>query len=412
MKEFWIYICIDDQFAKCAKLIFNNDNYELKYEASYLALVNKVDIDPQNLPAYTRTYKSDDLFTSILDSAPDFWGKQLLNKKFNVDELSDLEYVLANGLEHVGALAFSPIDEDEPMQLTKDGWKPHKKKVVDIEQIMEQTELMIKDVDGEKLKELFEYGPTLGGGKPKVSLQADSKFYLAKYGTSLDTLPEQQIEYAVMKMGTDIGLNVPEIKITSHRGRNVYMIERFDREIADNKINRSHFVSSLSICDWYVGDPRDWSYPKFCERIKQRSSNSKEDLKELFTRIAFNIAVNNDDDHPRNHGLLCKDGEWRLSPLYDVFPKPTISKETFIMAMAIGDYHREGSKRNLMSAIEHFDLSADEAGIIIDKINDFVTANWKDYFRNQGINETVIKKYENAFIRKDFDLSLKTWTLF
>jgi serine/threonine-protein kinase HipA len=122
----------------------------------------------------------------------------------------------------------------------------------------------------------------------------------------------------------------------------------------------------------------------------------------LFKRVAFNIAVNNDDDHPRNHGLLCRDGEWRLSPLYDVFPKSTISIETFRIAMTVGDHHREGSKRNLMSAIKYFDLDETEAANIIDSVNDFVTNNWKDYFRNQGIKEAIIKKYENAFIRKDF----------
>ena len=205
-----------------------------------------------------------------------------------------------------------------------------------------------------------------------------------------------------MKMATDIGLNVPEIKITSHGGRNVFMIERFDRKLVDGKLKRHHFVSSLSLCNWYAGDPRDWSYPEFCELIGKVSADRKQDLKELFKRVAFNIAVNNDDDHPRNHGLLRTDGEWRLSPLYDVFPKVTISKETFRIAMTIGDYHREASKRNLMSAIKYFYLDKTEAEKIIDSVNNFVVSNWKKYFKDQSINENIITQYENAFIRKDF----------
>ncbi|MCK5884812.1 MAG: type II toxin-antitoxin system HipA family toxin, partial [Bacteriovoracaceae bacterium] len=371
MQEFWVYLYIDNRYVKCARLTASEDGFELEYEKSYLEMDTLIDIDPQNLQAHPRKHTNEDLFASILDSAPDYWGRQLLNKKFNVAEMNELEYVLVNNLEHVGALAFSGIDDNGPLQLTAKGWRPHKKSTVDIEEIMDQTEMMIKDFDGAKLKELFEDGPTLGGGKPKVALVKDGKYYLAKYGISLDTLPEQQIEYAVMKMASDIGLNVPEIKIASHRGRNVFMIERFDRKLVNGELKRHHFVSSLSLCNWYVGDAREWSYPEFCELIMKRSSNSKEDLKELFKRIAFNIAVNNDDDHPRNHGLLCKDGEWRLSPLYDVFPKATISLETFRLAMTVGDYHREGSKRNLMSAIKYFDLDETEAGNIIDSINDF-----------------------------------------
>lgn len=403
MQEFWIYMYIEDEYIKCARLTVRKKSFELQYVQSYLALKNKIDIDPQNLPVYDKKYENEELFSAILDSAPDYWGRQLLNRKFNQPELNEMEYVLANGLEHVGALAFSPIDGDEPMQLTPDGWRPHKVKNVDIEQIMEQTELMIKDADGAKLKELFEYGPTLGGGKPKISLVVEGKYYLAKYGTSLDTLPEQKIEFAVLKMAKDIGLNTPNIKITEHAGRNVFMIERFDRFIAGNKLKKFHFVSSLSLCGWYVNLPQDWSYPVFCEYIRKSGSNEaeiKNDLRELFKRIAFNIAVNNDDDHPRNHGLLFSNGGWRLSPLYDVFPKAT-QTSTFRMAMTIGVHHREASKNNLLSAIEYFELEKTEAVEIIDNVNEFVASNWKAYFRDSSINENIIKQYENAFSIKN-----------
>lgn len=403
MQEFWIYMYLGHEYVKCAKLTVSNDEFELEYEQSYLDLEGRIDIDPQNLPTYGRKFQANELFNSLLDSAPDFWGQQLLNKKFNEPELSELEYVLANGLEHVGALAYSSIDDNEPMQLTKDGWKPHKNKQAVLDQIIEQTELMIKDVDGNKLKELFELGPTLGGGRPKVSIIVDGKYYLAKYGTSLDSLPEQKIEYATMKMAQDLGLNVPEIKISEHAGRRVFMIERFDRRLIDGKLKRYHFISALSVCGWFVNWPKDWSYPAFCEFIRKAGSiesEIKEDLCELFKRVAFNIAVNNDDDHPRNHGLIYQNKKWRLAPLYDVFPKPS-STGNFMLAMALGDRHREASKRNLISAIKYFELEKAQAEKIIDDINNFVSEKWKSYFRAQTINEDVIRMYENAFTLKN-----------
>jgi serine/threonine-protein kinase HipA len=392
------------EYVKCAKLTVTENGLELEYEQSYLDLEDRIDIDPQNLPTYGRKFEASELFNSLSDSAPDFWGQQLLNKKFNVPELNDLEYVLANGLEHVGALAYSSIDDNEPMQLTRDGWKPHKSKDVVLEQIIEQTELMIKDVDSSKLKELFEQGPTLGGGRPKVSIVLDGKYYLAKYGTSLDSLPEQKIEYATMSLARDIGLNVPEIKISEHAGRRVFMIERFDRRLIDGKLNRFHFISALSVCGWYVNWPKDWSYSVFCEFIRKAGSSEseiKEDLRELFKRVAFNIAVNNDDDHPRNHGLLCKDNKWRLAPLYDVFPRPS-STGTFMLAMSLGLHHREASKRNLLSSIKYFEIGIVEAEKIINDVNSFVSKKWKDYFREQLISENVIRQYENAFTLKNY----------
>lgn len=39
-------------------------------------------------------------------------------------------------------------------------------------------------------------------------------------------------------------------------------------------------------------------------------------------RIAFNIAVSNNDDHLRNHGFLLGDNGWILSPAYDINSTP------------------------------------------------------------------------------------------
>lgn len=180
------------------------------------------------------------------------------------------------------------------------------------------------------------------------------------------------------------------------------MIERFDRSLND-RLERYHFISALSLCNWFVNWQKDWSYPSLCEHIRKIGSDNdeiKSDLRELFKRVAFNIAVNNDDDHPRNHGVVFKNDKWRLSPLYDVFPKAS-STSTFMLAMSIGDYHREASKRNLLSSANYFELDKSEAEKIIDEINNFVVENWKIYFRNESIGETVIKQYENAFTLKE-----------
>lgn len=402
MQEFWVYMYFKNEYIKCAKLAVVNDGYELLYESDYLALNDAIAIDPQNLPLYSQKFKSVDLFTAIADSAPDYWGKELLNRKFTAQELPELEYVLANGLEHVGALAYSPIEYEVPMKLSPSGWTPHKKNNVELEQIMEQTELLIKEADRDKLKELFEYGPTLGGGRPKLSLVGKDKMYLAKYATSLDSSPEQKIEYATMKMATNLGFKIPKIKITKHLNRDVFMIERFDRKIKDGKIEREHFISVLSLCAWHEFGKSDWSYPVFCDflrKVGSKETEIKEDLEELFKRVAFNIAVNNNDDHPRNHGILFKEGKWRLSPLYDVVPK-AIRGETFTTAMSIGIYGTEASRRNLLSATKYFEVDDEKAEAIVDEVNTFVRKNWKSYFKDSGIKDEIISQFENAMRTK------------
>jgi serine/threonine-protein kinase HipA len=48
------------------------------------------------------------------------------------------------------------------------------------------------------------------------------------------------------------------------------------------------------------------------------------DLAELWRRIAFFVAVNNTDDHLRNHGFLRTRSGWRLAPAFDVNPYPDV----------------------------------------------------------------------------------------
>lgn len=399
MQEFGVYLFIGESYVRCAQLTVTEQGYELQYEKDYLELEAAVPIDPQNLPLYAGPFKSEELFGALRDSAPDYWGRELLHRKFQVAELSELEYVFASGLEHVGALAYSPLKFDQPKRLTPRGWRdPHSEPVV-IEQIIEQTEILVKDWDGEKLKELFEYGPTLGGGKPKVNMQVHGQLYLAKYGTSLDTIPEQRIEYATMKMAKDLGLHVTHMELAQHAGRDVFLLKRFDRHVKEKKVFRRHFVSALSLCQWHEFGSSEWSYPVFCEFIRKSGFNEtqiQEDLAELFKRIAFNIAVNNNDDHPRNHGLLCDESkQWRLSPLYDVVPKATVGG-VFTLAMVVGRYEKEASKRNLLSSHSYFELDFHQAEQIIDEVNDFVQTHWRESFKSAGISDTVIQTFANA----------------
>jgi serine/threonine-protein kinase HipA len=306
---------------------------------------------------------------------------------------------LANGLEHVGALAFSPENFSTPVRLMPTGYVPHANDPVSLEVIIEQTELILKDeADEEKLKSLLQYGPSLGGARPKYNIKMAQDFYLAKYSVSQDSRREQLIEFASMSMAGALGFNVPEIKIGKAFDRDVFYIKRFDREKGD----KFPFVSALSLCEWDENGYQDWSYPIFCEALIKIGNNQKnigKDLKELFRRIAFNIAINNNDDHPRNHGVLYQNGTWGLSPLYDVVPMDS-NTQSFSLAMEVGLKKREASKSNLLSASKYFRLEENEASKLIDEIFDFVAKNWKSYFKKAGLTEAEIKRFENAMSAK------------
>lgn len=399
MERFYVYIFINGSYQKCALLSFDGSIYKLAYGAKYLLREDAIAIDPLNLPLYDRTFESETLFGCLKDSSPDRWGRYLLEKKFG-RKLNEMEYVLANGIDHVGALGLSPDHYNVPMKLTPSGYIQHESESISLDMIMDQTELVLmNEEDEDKLKELLNYGPSLGGARPKYSVHIDSKSYLAKYGISQDRRREPLIEYATMKMAKDLKLNVPDLKLSKISNRDVYYIQRFDR----SDVDKTPFVSALTLCGWDENGYADWSYPVFCDaliNVGKTPSQIENDLIELFRRVAFNIAVNNNDDHPRNHGVYFFQNVWRLSPLYDVVPMDSGS-QNFSLAMEIGLNRREASKTNLLSSCAYFKLKSVKANELIEEIFKFVARNWKIYFKEAGLSDNEIRTFENAMSIKN-----------
>lgn len=124
---------------------------------------------------------------------------------------------------------------------------------------------------------------------------------------------------------------------------------------------------------------------------------------ELFTRMVFNAAVTNNDDHPRNHALLHRLKGWRLSPAYDLVPAPMMSLERRDLALTVGDYGRTASIYNLLSQAGRFGLSEQEARGKIDRLVD-VVRHWRDSFFACGVSAEDIDYIAPAILPDSFFL--------
>jgi serine/threonine-protein kinase HipA len=118
--------------------------------------------------------------------------------------------------------------------------------------------------------------------------------------------------------------------------------------------------------------------------------------------MAFNALISNVDDHPRNHALIAKDREWRLSPAYDLTPSPQISQDRRDLAMAAGDQGRFANTKNLLSQHTRFLLEEEEAKTIISDMTDKVRATWYDVVRAQGVSEKDAETIKSAFVYEGF----------
>jgi serine/threonine-protein kinase HipA len=101
-----------------------------------------------------------------------------------------------------------------------------------------------------------------------------------------------------------------------------FLVKRFDRTEAGRRL---HFASAMTLTGHTDGDDASTgaSYLEIARVLMDHGAQTDVDLRELWSRIVFNVLVSNTDDHLRNHGFLLVPGKgWRLSEAYDVNPVP------------------------------------------------------------------------------------------
>jgi serine/threonine-protein kinase HipA len=174
--------------------------------------------------------------------------------------------------------------------------------------------------------------------------------------------------------------------VTLANGKTIMLIERFDRahDAAGYEIRR-HVVSALTLLGLHESESPNSSYVAISDRLTQLGAKNsvKADREELFGRMVFNILVGNDDDHLRNHAFIWDDdGQgWRLSPLYDVLPKPQRGTDRFLH-LGVGAQGRLATLDNALSHAGKFGILPEVAQRIVDRIS-MEVREWRTFFERQ-----------------------------
>lgn len=196
------------------------------------------------------------------------------------------------------------------------------------------------------------------------------------------------------------GLRVADSRIETVADRDVLLVRRFDRERADTGCLRHRMVSALTLLragDSPV-DRANWSYLLLADEVRRASAEPRTDLRELFSRMCFNAAVSNLDDHPRNHAIVAPDRAWLLSPAFDLTPSPVIAQDRRDLAMTCGRFGRYANRTNLLSGCGRFLLRNDEAADLFERTIDTVRATWRTTMRGAGVSEMDCAAIRSAFV--------------
>ena len=380
------------------------------YGRRYVERANALPVDPVSLPLARGRGTAERvpaaglaLFGALRDAAPDAWGRRVIENRLRAppNGLPESVYLDHAGPHRAGALDVRATPTSAPAGSA----------LPTLMQLGHLLDAAARIEAGEPvpahLEVFFAGGPTLGGARPKASLTTDGREWIAKFPARNDRFDVPVAEWATLELAREAGLDVPRSRLeTLADGRHVLLIERFDRQPVGRGMARRHMVSALTLLALHEQDSPDSSYAAIADALGEHGARGfvAPDRAELFARMVFNILVSNDDDHLRNHAFLLEpEAGWRLSPLYDVVPRPQVAQER-MLHLAVGPRGRLATLDNALEGAARFGLSLRDAAQIIDRIA-HVSREWRTSFERLGVPAGLCDQMATAF-RRPADVGL------
>jgi serine/threonine-protein kinase HipA len=347
------------------------------------------------------------LFGSIGDSAPDTWGRRLMQRAERRQAehdrrpprtLTELDYLLGVSDEtRLGALRFRRADEEIFQAPARAGIPAQ----IELGRLLQITERILRDEEtDEDLQMIFAPGSSLGGARPKASvIDQHGNLSIAKFPRETDDYSIETWEEIEMRLAHRAGIVTPHHELIHVAGKAVLLSRRFDR---NGKI-RIPFLSAMSMTGSKDGE--HGSYQEIVDALTLHGAQARADAQALYRRMAFNVLISNVDDHLRNHGFLWFGrAGWHLSPTYDINPTPTDIKAR-VLTTNINLDEGTCSIDLVESAAEYFGIGPVQAKSIIKEVAS-ATATWQDVAKETGARPGEINRMSSAFEHDDLKRAL------
>ncbi|GAB6013302.1 type II toxin-antitoxin system HipA family toxin [Viscerimonas tarda] len=347
--------------AKVGRLALTLDSLcAFEYDTAYLLSGNS--ISPFNLPLKSELFIAkrtpfDGGFGVFDDSLPDGWGNLILDrylksKGVEPAKLTILQRLALVGGKGRGALEYRP----DYTGTTAD-------EIINLDNLATEAEqILTSNNDGDSLDTLYKYGGSSGGARPKVFVTMDGKEWLVKFKATLDPANVGQIEYEYSLLAKRCGIKMPETRLFEGK---YFGVERFDR----TPKGKIHTVSAAGLlnADYRIPSLDYGDLLQLCHIL----TKNMEEVYALFRQMVFNVAIKNRDDHAKNFSFQLIDGEWKLSPAYDLLPSNGFNG---FHTTTINN-NGEPSVNDIMAVAEKVKLNKQRATEIIQEINKLVKEN-------------------------------------
>ena len=409
-----------------------SDSYSFRYDNDWLRQYGSLFLsaDINNYPGQQYTQPNRDIFGCFSDALPDRWGRLLLNRreqilateeKRPVRKLSSFDYLMGiDDYSRMGGFRFKePMEQREPSSSLEwpsrdrgrrsqkqDGEFINCEKSLRIPPLTDIRALVAASMEIEKSEEqnqlpekkwllqLVHPGTSLGGARPKASVMNDEGLLcVAKFPSMNDDYDVGLWEHLSHLLAKEAGVIAAETSvIETGKKYHALLSKRFDRTVEGR---RKHFASAMTLlgltdgCDAKSGN----GYLDILDFILQNCCDVEQNLRQLYRRVAFNIAIGNSDDHFRNHGFLLTPRGWTLSPAYDM--NPTLNE---YQALLINSTTNHADLQVLLDSSEEYMIGKDEAVYIIEEVKAGVK-HWKSIATRLGIAKREMDVFEQVFQR-------------
>ncbi len=380
-----------------ARLIFN-------YGQSYLDRNDRIAIHEPELPLRSGAIAPEaglSMAGCLRDASPDAWGRRvILNRAFgrkgkdmDTAALDELTYLLESGSDRIGALDF----QHSPTE-----YVPRTAQTASLEELLSAAEKIEK---GEPLTpdldQALLHGTSLGGARPKAMIQDGDTKMIAKFSSSTDTYNVVKAEFVATRLAAKSGLDVAAVHLEHVAGKDVLLVDRFDRAKTIDGWTRKAIVSALTLFGLDEMMARYASYEDLAEIVRHRFSSPRATLHELYGRLVFNILCGNTDDHARNHASFWDGEHLTLTPAYDICPQSR-SGNVASQAMLIVGENRTSTLATCLEAAPNFLLSQNAAKDIIARQVAAIRDGWDHVCKEAALTEVERNLFAQRMFLNDF----------
>ncbi|MEN8253984.1 MAG: type II toxin-antitoxin system HipA family toxin [Verrucomicrobiota bacterium] len=328
--------------------ILNDDAGTLLFQYDEGFVRSGIELSPFHLPLQQGVIELKGPFEGGLpglfaDSLPDYWGRTIMDRRFReagIDpgRVSVLKRLALIGDGGFGALGYHPAESEDRCEASS-----LREAIAFSRQVLESGE---RELPGSKIMQ--EAGSNPGGRFPKLCVGWHGEQRRLVVGTQ--SLPDG---YVPCLLKLDMGRSMPQGKaglcrrehemlgLAERAGIRVLqsrllegvdgeglpyahlLVVRFDRT-AGEKIHMHTFSGMGHKLPVRYGA----SYEELLRLVLALTGDQRE-VVEMFRRMVFNVLLENRDDHVRNHAFLMDaDGQWKLSPAFDLTPTPELPEHS------------------------------------------------------------------------------------